>query len=185
MNNNDKKNIHNPEEERLPESQEASAHEPKETPLQEAQEKAVQEKHEIDYKELFLRTNADFQNFKRRIERERGEWANIMQANVLEKILPIAEDLERALATATEKAPTEASAWLNGFALILKNLKKNLVDLGVEEISTKGAFNPEFHEALIQVDSPNHTSGHIVQELSKGYTFKGKVIKHAHVSVAK
>lgn len=136
-----------------------------------------------DYKELLLRTNADFQNFKRRVERERAEWTSLMQANVLEKFLPFVQDLERAVQVAQPIQGQELL--LEGFQLILKNLKKTLTDMGVTEIETTGEFNPEFHEALMHVESPDHASGHIVQELSKGYCHKGKVLKHARVSVAK
>jgi molecular chaperone GrpE len=151
---------------------------------QNAQEQTNEQSHEPNYKELYLRTNADFQNFKRRTEKEKLEWATIMQADIITKILPTIEDLERAIQTAEQKS-TESASWIEGFQLILKNLKKTLTDLGVEEILTMGQFNPEFHEALVQIDSPEHASGDIVQVLSKGYTFKGKVIKHARVSVAK
>ena len=139
---------------------------------------------EINYKELYLRTNADFQNFKRRVERERTELAQLMQAHVIEKLLPTVDDLERALETAEKSAETPA-VWLEGLRLIAKNLNKRLTELGVEEIGTAGVFNPELHEALMQVEDSQHQSGHIVQLFSKGYSFKGKVIKHARVSVAK
>lgn len=138
-----------------------------------------------DYKELLLRTNADFQNFKRRVERERTEWTSLMQSSVIEKILPFVQDLERAIQVAQTQSAEGSSAWIEGFQLILKNLKKTLADMGVAEIAATGQFNPELHEALMHVDSTDHKSGDIVQELSKGYTFKGKVLTHARVSVAK
>ena len=69
--------------------------------------------------------------------------------------------------------------------LIQKNIKKTLADLGVNEIETTGKFNPEYHEALAQLEAPEVKSGSIVQVFSKGYMFKGKVLKHAQVSVAK
>lgn len=140
-----------------------------------------------DYKELLLRTNADFQNFKRRVERERTEWTSLMQSSVIEKILPFVSDLERAIqAQASQEAtPGGQPDAIKGFELILKNLKKTLKGLGVEEIPTTGQFNPELHEALMHVESADHASGDIVQELSKGYTHKGKVLTHARVSVAK
>lgn len=140
---------------------------------------------EPDYRELLLRTNADFANFKRRVERERTEWTSLMQSSTIEKILPFVQDLERAIQVAQIQAVEGSSAWIEGFQLILKNLKKTLTDMGVAEIATTGQFNPELHEALMHVDSADHTSGDIVQELSKGYTFKGKVLIHARVSVAK
>lgn len=137
-----------------------------------------------DYKELYLRTQADLQNMKRRMEKERLEWTPTVQASILEKILPCAEDLDRAIETARTSNTDAPQAWLEGFELIAKNLKKTLASLGVEEIVATGQFNPELHEALMQVQSADHASGMIVQQLSKGFTFKGKVLKHARVSVA-
>lgn len=160
------------EEEKLPEAQEPQPQE--QTSFQEP-----------DYKDLFLRANADLQNFKRRIERERGEWMTCAQVDLLGKLLPLIDDFERAVQVAEEKAPMDAAAWVEGFILIQKNLKKMLADMGVEEIPAVGAFNPEFHEALMTVENANVPSGHIVQLLSKGYSFKDKVIRHARVSVAK
>ncbi len=154
-----------------------------ETPESLETEKAQPQSYESDYKDQFLRLNADFQNYKRRIERERTEWTHIMQADIIEKMLPLVDDLERAVQTA--EGSQAAPAWIEGFQLILKNFKKTLTSLGVEEIVATGTFNPELHEALMNVESSEHQSGNIVQLLSKGYTFKGKVIKHARVSVAK
>lgn len=137
-----------------------------------------------DYKELYLRTQADLQNMKRRMEKERLEWTGTIQADVIEKLLPFVEDLDRAIETAQTNKTEQTAIWLNGFELIAKNLKKTLSGLGVEEISAMGRFNPELHEALMSVQSADHASGMIVQQLSKGFTFKGKVLKHARVSVA-
>jgi molecular chaperone GrpE len=138
---------------------------------------------EPNYKELYLRTNADFQNFKKRTERERIDLAQALQADAIEKLLPIIDDLDRAIATAQNTGAKEA--WLDGFMLILKNAKKKLADLGVEEITQTTAFDPMMHEALMHVESTEHKSGEIVQVLEKGYLLKGKVIKYARVSVAK
>ena len=138
---------------------------------------------EPNYKELFLRNNADFQNFKKRIERERADLAHALQADAIERLLPIIDDLDRAVTTAQQSGVQEA--WLEGFVLILKNAKKKLAEFGVEEINNTTAFDPTVHEALMHVESANHHSGDIVQVLEKGYTLKGKVIKYARVSVAK
>jgi len=137
-----------------------------------------------DYKELYLRTQADLQNMKRRMEKERLEWTGTTQADVIEKLLPFVEDLDRAIETAQANKTEQSAIWLAGFELIAKNLKKTLSGLGVEEIVATGRFNPEFHEALMNVQSADHASGMIVQQLSKGFTFKGKVLKPARVSVA-
>ena len=139
------------------------------------------------YKNLFLRCTADLQNFQRRVEKERSEWSQIIQAEVLGKILPIADDFERALEhmPAITQQNDQIKQTLDGFALIFKNFKKVLTDAGVEEIQKDGQFNPEMHEALMHVESQTHESGHIVQTLNKGYLLNGKVIRYAKVSVAK
>jgi molecular chaperone GrpE len=138
---------------------------------------------EPNFKELYLRTNADFQNFRKRTERERAELAVLLQGDAVEQVLPIITDLETALASAEKSGAQQA--WLEGFTLILKNATKRLQTIGLEEIKASGQFNPAEHEALMHVDSTEHTSGQIVQVLEKGYTLKGRVIKYARVSVAK
>ena len=138
---------------------------------------------QIDYKNLYLRVNADLQNLKKRAERERADLRLMVQVETIEKFLPVVDDLERAL----QAAHTQGAelVWLDGFALILKNYKKQLADLGVEEIAAQATFDPELHEALVHVESGDHEAGTIVQVFEKGYTLKGRVIKYARVSVAK
>lgn len=152
---------------------------------EQAAEVASKVEDSINYKDLYFRLNADFQNFKKRTEKEKLEWATIMQAEILEKVAPMIIDFDRALVTAHTTAPAEVKSWLDGFDLVFKNLKKRMTELGLEEIKTDGEFNPKFHEALVQVESVTNAPGTIVQELSKGFIFKGRVIKHAQVSVAK
>lgn len=152
---------------------------------QECPKKEPMTPEEESFKEQFLRLNADFQNFKRRIEKERIEWMVLAQSKMLENILPIFDELDRALTLADEKSDEQHKAWLDGFKLIQKNWQKKFKELGVEEIEGSGKFDPELHEALVQVDSDDVESDHIVQCFEKGYKFKDKVIKHAKVSVAK
>ena len=155
------------------------------TPQKESEATEIQPKSQgPDYKELYLRLQADLQNMKRRTDKERLEWTGTIQADLLEKFIPFIEDLDRALETARTNKTEQTQAWLEGFELIAKNLKKTFSSLGVEEIVATGQFNPELHEALTHVQSPEHTSGTIITQLSKGFMFKGKVIKHARVSVA-
>jgi molecular chaperone GrpE len=140
----------------------------------------------VDFKEKFMRTNADFQNYKRRIEKERLIWMETAQGSVLNKILPIIDDLDRAIKTGEENVEDEAEqAWLDGFKIIQKNSQKTLKELGVEEIDCSGEFDPELHEALVQVESDKHKEGEVVQVLNKGYKFKDAILRHAKVSVAK
>ena len=152
---------------------------------QECQEKEPVSQEEESFKLQFLRLNADFQNFKRRIDKERIEWMMLAQSKMLENILPIFDELDRALKLADEKSDDQHKAWLDGFKLIQKNWQKKFKELGAEEIDGSGEFDPELHEALVQVDSDDVESHHIVECFEKGYKFKDKVIKHAKVSVAK
>lgn len=140
---------------------------------------ATQQPEQVNYKELYVRLAADMQNFKRRIEKERSEWTETAQGIIISALLPFFEDFDRAIANTPQLTEQE------GLILIQKNLKKTLADLGVNEIEAAGQFNPEYHEALAQVEAENHASNDIVQVFNKGYMFKGKVLKHAQVSVAK
>lgn len=138
----------------------------------------------IDYKGQFLRVSADFANYKRRVEKERLDWMQTAQASIIQKMLPVCDDLERALNVAQEQVKAEQNSLIEGFLLIQKNVKKTFEELGVQEIDTTGKFNPEFHEALVSVASPDKESGDVVEVLRKGYLYKGKVVRHAQVSVA-
>ncbi len=138
-----------------------------------------------DYKAQCLRVSADFANYKRRVEKERLEWMQTAQSSILQKILPIIDDLERALAHTENNVSVEQNPWIEGFILIQKNAKKLLDDLGVEQIDASGKFDPEFHEALVSVHAQDKQPEQIVDVLRKGYLFKGKVLRHTQVSVAK
>ena len=141
---------------------------------------------DVDYKSQFLRVNADFQNFKKRMEKERIEWFVVSQASVLKQVLPVVDDFDRAIKTDQKGDITkEEKVWLEGFEIIKKKFMKILTDLGVEEVLCDGSFDPELHEALMTVESEDHKEGEIVQVLSKGYRFKDQVLIHAKVSVAK
>ena len=139
-------------------------------------------------KEQLMRATADFDNFRRRTERERVEWVTVARVTVLKKFLPITDDLERALASLPSIEKNENNAintMIDGFKLIQKNLLKSLQDMSVEEITSTGMFNPEFHEALMQVDGGNEPAGTIMQVFEKGYRLGDHIIRHSKVSVAK
>lgn len=138
------------------------------------------------WKDQFLRVTADFQNYKKRVERERADIVKYAQIGLIEKLLPLIDDLERALMVSSSHATQgEMQSWLEGLSLIDKKLHKFLSDLSIEEIPASGQFNPQFHEALIHVDAPDKTTGEIVEVLSKGYKLGDAIIRHAKVSVAK
>lgn len=137
------------------------------------------------YKEKFLALSADLQNYKRRVTAERIAWTQMAQEDVLKPLLPIFADLDRAIELAEKQHNEELNKWLDGFKLLQKQWQKIFDELGIQEIPGTGMFDPALHEALMQVDAPDKASGEIVQLLDKGYLFKGKVIRHAKVSVAR
>jgi len=152
----------------------------------ETQEQPVDQS--IALREQLLRTTADFDNFRKRTERERVEWMNVTRVTLLKKILPLFDDVERALSSLPAKeTTTDASlvAAIDGFSLISKNFSKVLSDLGVMEISANGTFDPELHEALMQVDGNGAAASTIMQVFEKGYKLGDTVIRHSKVSVAK
>lgn len=133
----------------------------------------------------FLRVQADLDNFSRRVEKEKTTWIRVGQATLLKDILSIVDDMERAFSTKQENITPEMQQWLSGFELIAKGLTKFLATHGVTEISQMKTFDPNLHEALMQVPSPeHHKAGDIIQVLQKGYEFKGEVLRPAKVSVA-
>jgi len=136
-----------------------------------------------EMKEKFLRVTADFQNYKSRIERERMHSIALGQVAVLGKMLSIVDDVDRAIDEARKK---EAEAdWLAGFELISKAFYQLLADHKITPIAQMDTFDPELHEALAQVDSPDHESGMIIEIMQKGYMHNDRVLRPAKVVVAK
>lgn len=123
---------------------------------------------------------ADLENMRRRAEQERLVAYSRAQGEVIKKILPVIDDFDRAFSLSLSP---ELSAHLSGFELVYKTFKKILVDLGVQEVETV-IFDPELHEAVMQVPHSGKESGAIVTVFEKGYQLKGTVIRPAKVSVA-
>jgi len=145
-----------------------------------------EEKQETNYKDLYLRVAADFQNYKRRVEKERSQWIREAHSDVIRPLLSVMDDLERAIESCRkQKESKEQKSILEGLELVYKSVTKTFKDLGVEPIDCSGEFDPDLHEALVSVDSPDHETGQIVDVITKGYTFHSHVIRHAKVSVAK
>lgn len=132
----------------------------------------------------FLRVTADFQNYKSRVEKERMQSIQIGQLSVLTKLLSIVDDVDRAIQEAHKK-DADHKDWLAGFQLIAKSLHQLLAEYKVKEIDQVTLFDPELHEALVQVDSPTHESGHIVDVMQKGYMIDNRILRPAKVTVAK
>ena len=132
---------------------------------------------------LYLRVLADFQNYKRRIAKERMDWMRNAKMSVLKPMLTVLDDIDRAIEACASRG--EEADILAGLELTKKNIEKTFKDLGVTPIDSSGQFDPELHEALLHVESADHTSGEIVAVMSKGYLFDGQGVRHAQVSVAK
>jgi molecular chaperone GrpE len=144
-------------------------------------------KKEVDtWKEKYIRTSADLENFSKRVDKERVQWRTAGQSSILTGLLEIVDDFDRAFEQ-LNKANVDASAgsWVMGFELIHKALHKFLESHEVKEIATNVPFDTTYHEALMEVESADHQPGDIVAVLQKGYTFKGQVLRVAKVSVAK
>lgn len=138
-----------------------------------------------EWKEKYLRVQADLDNFSRRVEKEKATWMRVAQTTMLKDLLAVVDDVERAFSTNMVVALTpELQQWLAGFELVGKGLQKFLMSQGVEEITQLQSFDPHIHEALMQVSSPDHVAGAIMQVFQKGYLFKGEVLRPAKVSVA-
>lgn len=138
-------------------------------------------------KDKYLRLQADFENYKRRSEKEKMSWMLSAQAGVLLDVVTIVDDFDRALSEAQKNAeqnPTLAT-WVTGIELINKALYKLLSKYGVEPMKDYTIFDPEKHEALMHVESPDHQSGQIVSVLQKGFMHKDTVLRPAKVSVAR
>lgn len=142
---------------------------------------------EIDeLKDAAKRVAADFENFKKRVERDRVMWAQTAQSELLRNLLPIVDDFDRALQQATkQEVQPELKTWLAGFELINKSFYKFLQSYDVTPMTQMTNFDPELHEALAQVESADHESGTIVEVAQKGFMIKDRVLRPARVTVAK
>ncbi len=138
------------------------------------------------WKEKFLRVSADYQNYTRRADKERSEWMQVAQTTVLKELLPLIDDVERALQELHKKEQTaEVASVVTGVDMIGAAFKKMLTKYGVQEITDVAVFNPDLHEALVSVESADHKAGDIIAVLQKGYKLNDQILRHVKVSVAK
>ncbi len=135
-------------------------------------------------KEKFARLTADFQNYKKRSETDKLMWIDRSRCDVLGGILSIVDNFDRALEEAQATQNESLASWLVGFELIHKALYEFLASQKVTAISQVTVFDPTLHEAVMQVESPDHHSGQIVKVFEKGFMYKDMVLRTAKVSVA-
>jgi molecular chaperone GrpE len=135
-----------------------------------------------DLRQTLLRRQADFENYRKRIEKERTEDSRRATARVIEGLIPVIDGFEHALAAHREK---EYEVYRRGFELIYRQLVDNLAKLGVERIDPLGKqFDPHLHQAMDRLETADHEDGTIVQVFQPGYVFHGRVLRPAMVRVA-
>lgn len=133
-------------------------------------------------RQSMLRSQADFANYRKRIEKERFEDSKRATARVIEGLIPIIDGFEHALAAHRE---AEYAKYRKGFELIYKQLLDNITRLGVERIDPLGKpFDPHLHEAMDRTETTEHADGLILQTFQPGYVFHGRVLRPAMVRVA-
>lgn len=154
---------------------------PTEDTLQAELEEAVRERSQ--FKALAQRAQADLENLRKRMDEERTEVHRAASAHIITKLLPVLDDLQRALGQATDD-PRDAT-WVEGLGLIERNLLTLLESSGVTIIEADGkVFDPSEHEALYSVQDPDKEPGAVVSVIRSGYRFHGRVLRAAQVSVA-
>ncbi len=154
-----------------------------------AKKQAKQDKKEEAYKEKIdqledrvKRQMAEFENFRKITDREKHAMFETGAKSVLEKILPVIDNFERGFATVDPE--DESDAFVGGMRMVYKQLMTELENIGVKPIEAVGCeFDPNFHNAVMQVESEEYESGVVAQELLKGYTYHDMVVRHSMVAV--
>ena len=135
------------------------------------------------FKEMALRTQADLANYRRRVQEEQNELNRSVAARFLLKLLPVLDDLQRALDYTPQESHEET--WMEGIRLIERSLQSLLASEGVTPIGAQGQpFDPWEHEAMLSVDTKDCQHGTVVSVLRMGYKHHGKVLRPAQVTVA-
>lgn len=129
-----------------------------------------------------IRLMAEFDNFRKRTEKEKSQMFETGARSVIEKVLPIVDNFERGLSTVPEDEAGKPFA--EGMTMIYKQLMDELAKMDVKAIEAVGVeFDPNLHNAVMQVESDQYESGVVAQELQKGYTYRDTVVRHSMVAV--
>ncbi|HME11838.1 MAG TPA: nucleotide exchange factor GrpE [Candidatus Acidoferrum sp.] len=135
-----------------------------------------------ELRQTLLRRQADFDNYRKRIERERGDDSKRTTGRLIEALLPILDNFEQALAAHREP---EYASYQKGFELIHKQLLESITKLGAERVEPIGkAFDPHVHQAMDRTETSEYPDGTILQVFQPGYVFHGRVLRPAMVRVA-
>ncbi|MGG1617322.1 nucleotide exchange factor GrpE [Paenibacillus sp. NRS-1782] len=135
-----------------------------------------------EHQQRFLRAQADFDNFRRRTLKEKEDLAKYASMKLVTELVPVLDNFERALATAPQG---EAESFTKGVEMIFRQFESVLQAEGVTAMNAVGQpFNPDFHQAIMQVEIEEHEEGIVVEEVQKGYMLKDKVLRPAMVKVS-
>jgi molecular chaperone GrpE len=159
----------------------ASGAEPAVPPVEGESERLRREAEE--WKDKCLRNMAEFSNYRKYIERERQQQALNLSMDVLRRVLPLLDDLERALKSAPEER--DLTSWLEGVGLIARKFQNVLREFQVVPIEALGKpFDPAHHSAITQEESTTYAAGAVMEELQKGYVLGGQVLRPTLVKVS-
>ena len=129
-----------------------------------------------------MRQMAEFDNYRKRTEKEKSQMFEIGAKDIIEKVLPVVDNFERGLSALSDEE--KESAFAQGIEKIYKQLTQVLADAGVEPIEAVGKeFNPDFHNAVMHAEDENLGENIVAEEFQKGYTYKGSVVRHSMVKV--
>ena len=135
-----------------------------------------------DLNDRLRRQMAEFDNFRKRSEKEKSQMFDMGAKSIIEKVLPIVDNFERGLAAVPEEQKDDA--FVTGMDKVYKQLMTEFDSIGVKPIDAVGQeFNPDLHNAVMQVESEEFEPGIVAQELQKGYMYKDTVVRHSMVAV--
>lgn len=165
------------------EEKETSEEQPKEEKKSKSKKKKDKKDEQIEeLQDQVKRQMAEFDNFRKRTEKEKTQMFEVGAKSIIEKILPVVDNFERGLASIPEEE--QGSAFADGMNMIYKQLLNELEQAGVAVIEAVGKeFDPEYHNAVMQVENDELEPGTIAQELQKGYTYRDSVVRHSMVAV--
>ncbi len=160
---------------------EETAEEQTEETAEQQEETSAQEENDDRY----IRLMAEFENFRKRTDKEKQQMFEVGAKSVIEKILPVVDNFERALAMVKQPAEgEEMDPFMDGMDKVYKQLIKELDAIEVKPIEAVGKpFDPNFHNAVMQEESDEYESGIVLKELQKGYMYRDSVVRHSMVSV--
>ncbi|MCF6244013.1 MAG: nucleotide exchange factor GrpE [Sulfurovum sp.] len=140
-----------------------------------------------DYKDKYLRAHADFENSKRRLEKDKMNAVSYANESFAKDILAVMDSFENALTSmnSNEEGEDVIKNIKEGVNLTFEQLKKILEKNSIKEVDCSGEFDPEVHQAIMQVESDEHKEGDVVQVMQKGYTIKDRILRPAMVSTCK